>query len=159
MHAEHWDLNASAGNLANWTCPTPPETSNGSCDPCGARQWWGNWAYGELTMRVNYLLQWSRPQRRSYVCCRYWRNAHFHIQKSCKKGSEYSNGFECLIPVSNAVQELQSIYTLRVIGLSNWRDGCLLSAIIASWSKLFLLLLNVKKSWYRLLRKWLCSRV
>lgn len=33
------------GNLANWTCPTPPATSNGSCDPCGARQWWGNWPY------------------------------------------------------------------------------------------------------------------
>lgn len=36
----HW-----SAALQNWTCPTPAATSNGSCDPCGAAQWWGNWAF------------------------------------------------------------------------------------------------------------------
>lgn len=36
----HW-----ADALQNWTCPTPAATSNGSCDPCGASQWWGNWIH------------------------------------------------------------------------------------------------------------------
>lgn len=46
-------LSLTVGNLANWTCPTPPETSNGSCDPCGAAQWWGNWPYSKHRLLID----------------------------------------------------------------------------------------------------------
>lgn len=29
--------------METWVCPTNPATSNGTCDPCGASQYWGNW--------------------------------------------------------------------------------------------------------------------
>ena len=31
----HWE-----SALATWTCPTPANSSDGECDPCG-RGWWG----------------------------------------------------------------------------------------------------------------------